>query len=309
VPIVGTLVTLLLVALVSVFFASRQGACCTTDKIDAIQALTNGSKTKPATVKAESYAARGNYATAARLQLLTLAGAFVVGSIVMARGMTRRKRFLRCAAPAFTLASALGLALSLISPQMTPTLTRLIELTVETDCKNTLSVNLLLDRLTFVAAALFTTSAAVLLVRPHGVLRIRLRELAMQRHLLNTLLAMGTVTMAASIFRMSALGAWIESYATSTEVRAGLHAMTSTTVQSWGVYYSMFLAAAHVPSAALLKQRIKRAARATQFAVQPDWFEPDWVKESWLVEIGRVSAILTPFIAGHAADILTHGLK
>lgn len=306
VPWLGAFAAILSIAALEPPFSSGDVGCCGPERLKMFHDLPT--LRSDVLVSAHNYAGRVSFTTAAKLQVLLFIASFGTAMFIGWRSLAEWGRLRRVVILMTLVAAAVILAVTAVTPALTPTLARLIERTVVTDCKSVLGVHLLLDRMTFIAGFLFIAVGSFSLICPSGTLRNRLRRMAAQQHELNALLIVGTLFMAASIFRIAALSRWIESYAVTDDLAAGLRAVLGAILQTWGVYYSMFLAAIHVPCILLLRRRLQNAARAMNFETPPPWFDAQWLKVSLPQEIGRMAAILAPFIAGNSADLLTRAL-
>ena len=307
VPLMSVLVVAGVIGIVDAFFARpfpsgcRQATATNLPQAATI-ATVNGQRVLKA-VQPAMYAGRLTYSSAATLQVVAFLAGMIGGlalGLRLLRPMGIRGRILMLAA---TVLVGGWLAAIAVSPELTPVTTLLLQRTVAAECGQCGSMHLTLDRMTMTLAFFLTAVTGMALFVPHGSLAGRLRRMAEGQRAITAILLLSTIFLAASVFRISAIGRWIESYYAGDAV-AAVHVIFDAVVQTWGVYYSLMLASVYVPAALILRYRIAHAARALSVETAPDWLDPTWLKPSYTEEATRIIAVLAPFLAGQAADLL-----
>ena len=286
-----------------------QGCCAATTIVlprSPVLSTTAG-PTSLTILRPAMYAARLTYSSAAKLQF----AAFVVallGGVILGLQLLPPMRLTRRIVLLLTIALVGAVsAYAAISPALTPATTLRVSQTVAIECGSVPHLNLMLDRMTMALAFFLTIIAGSALARPRGALSVRLRRLAAGHRAITMILALSTIFLAVSIFRVTALGRWVESYYPDESVARDIRVLFDSVIQTWGIYFSMMLAAVYVPSTLLLRWRIAHAAHGLPSGTPPNWLDPSWLKTSYTQELTRVLAVLAPFLAGQAADLLRIG--
>jgi hypothetical protein len=279
-------------------FTLQQPRCCYSSVLD----LPPVDPPTPGFILPARYAGRVQYTAAVQLEIAAGIASLMVGVYVglACRTVRRTKR-----AETIFLLLLFGIVAgcSVITPRLLPAVNALMQHTIACECPTLPTFQLWEQRGTAAVAVLLVGVAGLLLTPMRGSVRRQAQAIVARERMLSYLLAVGTVLLAASVLRISALAVWITSYFAKDD-QPGIQALMNATAATWGMYYSLFLAATYVPTLLVLRTRLRAIAASIDQHAPPIWYDKALFTASPLQEIGSVVGILTPVLVGEAAKLL-----
>lgn len=292
-------VTVVAISLMGVF-ASSDGCCGPAD----IKQLAISKDRLPAdgNLPPELYARRIDYVGAAQFQALGIVATLGFGGAILVAQIRRGNRRRRIAFSVVMLVFAVVFAVTTIGPETSASLHNLLERTVRTEFAPIETFRITIERITSASSVLLILIASLLLLPVHGDIESRLRQLVRRQTELSYLLALGTVLLVGDILLKRCAARWAAAYFTGDAHTSVLNLVDAIT-SGWAVYDSLVLAAAYIPAAVVLRNRLRHYAAEVDQKTPPAWFEKEWLAATPLQEVSRLLAILAPFLVGKATDI------
>jgi hypothetical protein len=254
------------------------------------------------------YAGRAGWGAAVYAQIAACLAALVTGVILLRRRLAGGPR--GAAAWAAGTAIVAAIAMGQVGNRYSPGLQRLVEIYVTCDCADIDGVLRVVIGLAAATAVFFAVVAGAI-VWPAPLAP---RTLAWTMRALRATLYVGTLVLMAALGQTKALLVWTASFippGTLVEPSALLVAhetFSASVLLSWGLHYSLLLAAVYVPAAVILWHRAWHLAEeALPEDTVPE--QEEWLRLQGLVtvpvqQIPRWIAILAPAILGSAAALL-----
>jgi hypothetical protein len=227
----------------------------------------------------EHYAGRLGYASAVEFQIAACMAALIAGAWVIWKTFAERKSWWRLLVLIAVLGLSTLLVFAFVGEAPIKALDKFVPVTIAAEIANILDVHRGFDAATFVCAAFLILIMGLLLRPPDGT------STEQRQQQLNVILGVGTVFLAASVYRLAAIGRWAAGYYAEAQ-RKPIEALMNSVVSVWGLHYTLLLAASFLPAALILRRRADKA------------------ETSVAAEIARVTALLAPFLVGQVADLI-----
>jgi len=276
--------------------------CCNAGRLHLPDIAATKTPAQQRTLTPEMYASRLNFIAAVQIHIVAIIAAAVVGLVLMYKKLNLGTQSWPVRI-AFIIGIASLFALLLLDEQPSPALEMLEARTVATEFPRVHLLRFAMEQSTVVAATMLVAAASLLLLPPKGDPLAKLKATSDGYHRLSYLLNAGTLLLGADVLTKAVLMQWTESYFSGADQKS-IHTLTERIVAGWGVYDSLLLAATYIPTALILKGRLKAWTAEGQLTEPPTWFNPKWLAEGPLAELGRIAAILAPFVIGQAASAL-----
>ena len=255
----------------------------------------------------EVYAGRLDFMAAMEVQLTAIIAALAVGVGLAMSAIRHRAPSEKRVTWSILVLSVVAFAILILDKQSPPEYGDLLEMTAANQLTYVNAFRLGLEALTALAAIILAAATALVLLPGEGDTRGSLENAAGSYRCLSYLLATGTILLASDIFTKTILTKWMVTYFAEGD-KASVVALGKTIVTGWGVYDSLFLAATYIPSALLIRTRLRMWGTVIEDPkTAPPWFNPKWLSDTSLEDIGRAAATLTPFIVGQAANLIGKG--
>jgi hypothetical protein len=257
------------------------------------------------TLTAERYAGRLDFTAALEVQVISIVVAVAVGIGLAMSAIRKSARSDRRVIAAIIAIGVVAALIIILDEQSPPEYGALLKETVAQHLTEVNTLRLTFELMTALTATILGIATALVLLPAEGDAIIpRLEAAAESYRRVSYLLTVGTIVLAADIYTKTVLTKWAVTYFTSEVDKAAVAALGKSIVTGWGVYDSLFLAATYIPSALLLRTRLRVWGTAVDLKTAPAWFNAKWLSDTSLEDVGRAAATLTPFIVGQAANLI-----
>ncbi|MEA2164280.1 MAG: hypothetical protein QOK37_2407 [Thermoanaerobaculia bacterium] len=256
----------------------------------------------------DTYSGRLDFMGAMEVQITAIIVAIVVGFGLAVSAIRTLGRSARPIVWIIVFLGALALTILIKDDQSPREYGELLDKTAASQVSHINAIRLGLEGSTALAATVLAIATALVLYPAEGDAIHRLEAAAESYRRLSYLLTAGTILLASDIFTKTILTKWaVAYYVTEPDKGAAVAALGKSIVTGWGVYDSLFLAATYIPSALLVRTRLRKGGEVIDTKAAPAWFNIKWLSDTSLEDIGRAAATLTPFIVGQAANLIGKG--
>jgi len=264
-----------------------------------------GVATPARTLTVEANAGRLDFTAALEVQVTSIILAMVVGVGLAISALRNRTASEKVVVGTILFFAAVALAVVILDKQSPPEYDDLLAKTVANQLINVKDLSLDFAGMTAIAATILATATAFVLWPTESDRLRRLEAAAESYRRLSYLLTVGTILLVSDIFTKTVLTRWAAAYYVLPADKATIAALGKSIVNGWGVYDSLFLAAAYIPAALIVRTRLRNWG-LSEFAAKPipAWFDPKWLLGNSLEDVGRAAATLIPFIVGQAANLI-----
>jgi hypothetical protein len=182
-----------------------------------------------------------------------------------------------------------------------PLLTGLLDRPPIRNCSGAAALFMRQERMSAFVAVMTAVAACALVYFARG----SERRLALRLRQANWILYAAALQLVTGILRIDALYQWVALAETDAKLAQSVALLGSALTRIWGTYFTLVLASVYLPSHAMYRLRASRIAPPDLTSEQSDqWLRSLGLNSTLTERLPRILAILSPFIAGQATDLL-----